>query len=124
MEERRRGIEAHELSSLARSAGLLQEFPSFSSEGDISTRIAQHDHDVDRYEKNRGETFPPSSGSGMALCVLQHRSLKQHQVLNSSRLTTRSQGRDRQSVASAGRGAKQPASGGPLSGRAAATGQQ
>ena len=75
----------HEPTSLTRSAGLLQELLNFNFEGEIAARMAQHDRDIDRFEKASGENFPNQHP---------HRSLMpdgpltQHLVLNSARLTT------------------------------------
>lgn len=51
--------------------------------GDISSRIAQYDRDVDRYKKSSGEVFPQSIRIFVALKMLPEGALKQHLLMNS-----------------------------------------
>ena len=71
-----------------RNAGMLQELPNFSFEGDIAGQMVQFDRDIDRYEKTSGENFPNNIRIGVALRMLLDGPLKQHFVLKSARLTT------------------------------------
>lgn len=81
-------VETHEPSSLTRSAGLVQELPSFSFERDIAAGIAQYDRDVGRYEKSSNEVVPQNIRIGVSLRMMPEGALKQNFVMNSSRLTT------------------------------------
>ena len=78
----------HEPASLVRHAGLLLELLSFSFEGDIAARLASFDREAARYEASSGEDFPDNIRIGVVLRQLPEGGLRQHLILNSSRVTT------------------------------------
>ena len=71
-----------------RHAGLLLELLSFSFEGDVAARLASFDREAARYEASSGEDFPDSIRIGVVLRQLPEGGLRQHLILNSSRVTT------------------------------------
>ena len=78
----------HEPASLVRHAGLLLELLSFSFEGDVTSRLAAFDREAQRYEASSTEEFPDNIRIGVVLRQLPEGGLRQHLILNSSRVTT------------------------------------
>ena len=88
LESWRQLVMFHEPASLVRHAGLLLELLSFSFEGDVAARLASFDREAARYEASSGEDFPDNIRIGVVLRQLPEGGLRQHLILNSSRVTT------------------------------------
>lgn len=88
LEAWRVAVAHHEPPSRGRHAGPLLVLLSFSFEGDVSGRIEVFDREAARYEASSGEAFPENVRMGVLMRQLPEGGLRQHLVLNSSRLTT------------------------------------
>ena len=88
LESWRQLVMFHEPASLVRHAGLLLELLSFSFEGDVTARLAAFDREAQRYEASSYEDFPDNIRIGVVLRQLPEGGLRQHLILNSSRVTT------------------------------------
>jgi hypothetical protein len=88
LESWRQLVMFHEPASLVRHAGLLLELLSFSFEGDVTARLAAFDREAQRYEASSNEDFPDNIRIGVVLRQLPEGGLRQHLILNSSRVTT------------------------------------
>ena len=81
-------VQHHEPTSQTRSAGLLQELLAYDFDGDVTAKILSFDRSVHRYEQSTGDKFPENIRIGVLLRRLPEGALKQHMLLNSTRLTT------------------------------------
>ena len=80
-------VQYHEPTSATRAAGLLQELLNFDFDGDIHEKLVKFERDIARYEA-MGEEFPANIRIGTLIRRLPESGLKQHILLNSTRLMT------------------------------------
>ena len=76
----------HEPPSNVQATSLLLDLLSFSFDGDINYRLVLFDRGINRYQSLSMEVIPDNIGIGALMKQLPEGPLRQHVILNSSRL--------------------------------------